>query len=177
MATKTQTTSQTDLDSKLREFFFDQLEDIYWAEQKLVKTLPKMEKAAHSNELKKAFRGHLEETKNHVTRIESVFSMMDEEAIDKECPALKGIVEEGEEIIDETEDNTAQRDVGLIFAGQKAEHYEIATYGGLIQLARDMNRNDVADLLTETLQEEKKADELLTQIAKKGINRQAGMEK
>jgi ferritin-like metal-binding protein YciE len=172
----TQTASQTEQHSKLRDFFIDQLEDIYWAEKKLVKTLPKMAEAAHSQELRDAFNEHLMETKNHVSRIEKAFEMMDQEANAKECPALKGIAEEGEDIIDETDENTAQRDVGLIFAGQKAEHYEIATYGGLIQLARTLRKDDVAALLGETLEEEKKADQLLTEIAEKGVNEQAGME-
>jgi ferritin-like metal-binding protein YciE len=118
----------------------------------------------------------LTETKNHVTRIEQAFSLLRKKAEAKECPALNGIVEEGEEIIDETEDNTAQRDVGLIFAGQKAEHYEIATYGALIQLAKDMGESEVAQLLGQTLAEEKKADEKLTQLATNGINREAALE-
>lgn len=169
-------TVQTAQNSKLREFFIDQLQDIYWAEQKLVKTLPKMAEAATSEELRHAFNSHLEETKNHVSRIERAFSLIDQEAMAKECPALKGIAEEGEDIIDETDDHSAQRDVGLIFAGQKAEHYEIATYGGLIQLARTMHLDEVAQLLSETLQEEKAADETLTQIAEQGINEQAEQE-
>jgi len=117
------------VNSKLREFFVEQLQDIYWAEQKLVKTLPKMEEAASSGGLKQAFNSHLQETKNHVSRLEKVFDLIGEPADAKKCHAMAGIVDEGEEIIDETEENTAQRDVGLIFAGQKAEHYEIATYG------------------------------------------------
>ncbi len=116
--------------SKLQEFFVDQLQDIYWAEQKLVATLPKMEEAATSNELKHAFNSHLQETKNHVSRLEKVFDLIGEPADAKKCHAIAGIVEEGEDIIDETEVNTAQRDVGLIFAGQKVEHYEIATLIG-----------------------------------------------
>ena len=176
MATVTQKDTQTAQNSKLREFFIDQLQDIYWAEQKLVKTLPKMADAATSEDLKHAFNSHLEETKNHVSRIERAFSLIDQEAKAKECPALKGIAEEGEEIIDETDDNSAQRDVGLIFAGQKAEHYEIATYGGLVQLAKTMHLDEVAELLGETLKEEKAADATLTQIAEQGINEQAGQE-
>jgi len=176
MPTINQTTTATSQNTKLREFFIDQLKDILWAEKKLVKTLPKLAGAAHSNELREAFYSHLEETKNHVTRIEKVFLMMNEEEDAVECPALKGIAEEGEDIIDETENNTAQRDVGLIFAGQKAEHYEIATYGGLVQLARTMHLDEVAQLLGETLAEEKKADELLTQIAEKGVNEEAAAE-
>src|ERR1700749_942605 len=116
MASTTQSMSGVQ-NSKLREFFIDQLEDIYWAEKKLVKTLPKLAEAAHSDELKQAFSSHLEETKNHVTRIQRAFSLMNQKANEKVCPALKGIAEEGEDIIDETEADTAQRDVGLIFAG------------------------------------------------------------
>jgi ferritin-like metal-binding protein YciE len=159
--------------SKLQEFFVDQLQDIYWAEQKLVKTLPKLEEAASSSELKQAFNSHLQETKNHVSRLEKVFEIIGEPADAKKCHAIAGIVDEGEEIIDETEDNTAQRDVGLIFAGQKAEHYEIATYGGLIQLARTLGYGEAAEVLAVTLAEEKKADNKLTEIAENGINVQA----
>ena len=159
--------------SKLQEFFAAQLQDIYWAEQKLVKTLPKMEEAAFSNELKQAFNSHLEETKNHVSRLEKVFEIIGEPAEAKKCHAMAGITEEGEELIDETEENTAQRDVGLIFAGQKAEHYEIATYGGLVQLARTLGYNDAAEVLAVTLAEEKKADSKLTEIAENSANPRA----
>jgi len=176
MSTQSTSSSKTAQHSKLREFFMEQLQDIYWAEQKLVKTLPKLSEASHSPELRKAFDMHLNETKNHVTRIEKAFSLMKEKAESKECPAIKGIAEEGEEIIDETEDNTAQRDVGLIFAGQKAEHYEIATYGALIQLAKDMGENEVAGVLQETLKEEKAADQKLTELAQSGINKEAAQE-
>ena len=161
------------VNSKLREFFVEQLQDIYWAEQKLVKTLPKMEEAASSGGLKQAFNGHLQETKNHVSRLEKVFDLIGEPADAKKCHAMAGIVDEGEEIIDETEENTAQRDVGLIFAGQKAEHYEIATYGGLIQLARTLGYDEAAEVMGVTLAEEKKADSKLTQIAESGVNMQA----
>ncbi len=161
------------LNSKLKEFFVEQLQDIYWAEQKLVKTLPKLAEAAHSDELRAAFESHLTETEGHVSRVEQVFELLGEKAEAKECPALKGIAEEGEDIIDETDDDSAQRDVGLIFAGQKAEHYEIATYGALVQLAKDMDQEQIADLLSQTLAEEKKADEKLTELATNGINREA----
>jgi len=169
------TTSQTGnaRNSKLQEFFKDQLQDIYWAEQKLVKTLPKLEDAASSSELKQAFNSHLQETKNHVSRLEKVFELIGEQAEAKKCHAIAGIADEGEEIIDETEENTAQRDVGLIFAGQKAEHYEIATYGGLVQLAKTLGYPDAAELLSVTLSEEKNADIKLTQIAEGGVNVQA----
>jgi ferritin-like metal-binding protein YciE len=173
MATQTTSNPKAAQNSKLREFFIDQLQDIYWAEQKLVKTLPKLSEASHSPELRQAFDSHLAETKNHVSRIEQAFKLMKEKAEATECPAIKGIAEEGEEIIDETEDDTAQRDVGLIFAGQKAEHYEIATYGALIQLAKDMGESEDATLLLETLKEEKAADQKLTMLAEGGINKAA----
>jgi len=157
-------------DSRLNEFFIDQLQDIYWAEQKLAKTLPKLEEAAHSNELKQAFNSHLQETRNHATRLERVFDLLGEPVNAKKCHAIAGIADEGEAIIDETEENTAQRDVGLIFAGQKAEHYEIATYGGLVQLAKTLGYTEAAELLAVTLAEEKNADIALTKIAEGGIN-------
>ena len=176
MPTNEQNSPNAALNSKLREFFLDQLRDIYWAEKKLVKTLPKLSEAAHSEDLAAAFDSHLTETEGHVTRLEQVFSLLGEEAKAVECPALKGIAEEGEEIIDETEENTAQRDVGLIFAGQKAEHYEIATYGSLLQLAKDMGQSEIADLLGQTLAEEKAANDKLTELATSGINREAAQE-
>lgn len=163
-------------DSKLREFFVDQLHDIYWAEKKLVKTLPKLEKAATSQELKDAFLNHCEQTKEHVTRLENVFNMIGEEVDSTKCPAMAGIIDEGSDIIDETDDGSAQRDVGLIFAGQKAEHYEIATYGGLCQLAKTLGYHEAANLMGQTLAEEKQADELLTQIAETCANPQASRE-
>jgi ferritin-like metal-binding protein YciE len=172
METKTAGTKN----SKLKEFFVAQLQDIYWAEKKLVKTLPKLEEASQTKELKKAFSDHLEETKEHVTRLENVFSIINEPVDSTKCPAMAGIVDEGSDIIDETEEGTAQRDVGLIFAGQKAEHYEIATYGGLIQLAKTLKYNEAADVLEQTLVEEKKADALLTKIAIKDVNYRASFE-
>jgi ferritin-like metal-binding protein YciE len=107
------TVTESARNSKLQGFFVDQLQDIYWAEQKLVKTLPKLEEAASSNELKQAFNSHLQETRNHVSRLEKVFDIVGAPAEAKKCHAIAGIADEGEEIIDETEDNTAQRDVGL----------------------------------------------------------------
>ncbi|MBN8850370.1 MAG: rubrerythrin family protein [Sphingobacteriales bacterium 50-39] len=169
MATKQPQTGSA-RNSKLQEFFVEQLQDIYWAEQKLVKTLPKLEEAASSGELKQAFNSHLQETKNHVSRLEKIFEMVGEPAEAKKCHAIAGIADEGEEIIDQTEENTAQRDVGLIFAGQKAEHYEIATYGGLVTLARTLGYGDAAEILSVTLSEEKNADSKLTSIAEGGIN-------
>jgi ferritin-like metal-binding protein YciE len=163
--------------SKLNQFFLAQLQDLYWAEKKLVKTLPKLADAATSFKLKQAFNDHLEQTKNHVTRLENVFQMMGEEPKALKCPAMSGIVDEGEDIIDETDKGSAQRDVGLIFAAQKAEHYEIATYGGLVTLARTMGLNEGADLLEQTLSEEKVTDTLLTKIAEEDANVRASTER
>jgi ferritin-like metal-binding protein YciE len=173
---KTQKMGATVVNSNLKEFFTEQLQDIYRAEKKLVKTLPKLEDAATSRELKNAFSGHLQETKQHVTRLEKVFNMIGEEVNATKCPAMAGIVDEGSDIIDETEEGSAQRDVGLIFAGQKAEHYEIATYGGLIELAKTLGYNEAADLMYQTLTEEKNADTLLTRIAEKSVNYKASLE-
>lgn len=163
-------------DSKLKAFFVDQLQDIYWAEKKLVKTLPKLREAATMQQLRDAFGAHYIETEKHIARIERVFQMVGEQRKAAKCAAMAGIVDESEDMIDETEEGTAQRDVGLIFAGQKAEHYEIATYGGLRSLAVTLGYNDAAELLRQTLEEEKAADTKLTSIAKNYVNYQAARE-
>jgi ferritin-like metal-binding protein YciE len=163
-------------DSRLQAFFTDELKDIYWAEKHLVKTLPKMQKAATTDELKNAFGDHLETTKTHVTRLEQVFELLGQKAQAKKCEAMDGITKEGESIIEDTEEGTATRDVGLVLAGQKVEHYEISTYGGLAQLAKILGYNEVAEILATTLNEEKEADELLTLIAEDNINYQASEE-
>lgn len=168
--------SMNENDSKLKSFFTEQLQDIYWAEKTLVKTLPKMMDAATAKELKNAFSSHLDETKQQVDRLEKVFDMIGEKVQTTKCAAMAGIVEEGEEIINKTENNSAQRDVGLIFAGQKAEHYEIATYGGLVTLAKTLGYDEVAKLLHKTLTEEKEADSLLSSIAEWNVNRKAKQE-
>ena len=163
-------------DSRLLDFFVDELKDIYWAEQKLVKTLPKLARAATTVELKDAFTSHLKETEGHVGRLEKAFKLLDKKPVAKKCDAMQGITEEGSSVIEDTKEGTATRDVALVLAGQKAEHYEIATYGGLIQLAHTLGQEDVADLLSETLEEEKAADEKLTGIAENGINYSAATE-
>lgn len=163
-------------DSKLKAFFVHQLQDIYWAEKKLVKTLPKLREAATLQQLRDAFGTHQIETEKHIARIEQVFNMIGEEPRATKCAAITGIVNEGEDIMDETDKGTAQRDVGLIFAGQKAEHYEIATYGGLRSLAVTLGYSDAAELLRQTLEEEKAADTKLTSIAKNHVNYQAARE-
>src|SRR3954470_3894534 len=151
-------------DSMLREFFVDELKDIYYAEKHIAKTLPKMKKAATSEELKQAFESHLTMTQEQVIRLEKVFEILGKKAKGKTCEAIEGIIKEGEGIIAETESKTATRDVGLIFAAQKVEHYEIATYGGLAQLAETLGLSEVQDLLHTTLEEEKQPDGLLTGI-------------
>src|SRR5882672_2065350 len=160
-------------DSMLKEFFVDELKDIYWAEKHIVSTLPKMQKAATSEELKNAFETHAEQSATHVARLEQAFELLGEKAQAKKCDAMAGIIEEGKGIIEETEKGTATRDVGLILAAQKVEHYEISTYGGLAQLATTLGLTDVADLLRQTLQQEKETDQLLTQIAESNVNYEA----
>ncbi len=163
-------------DSRLADFFKDELKDIYWAEKHLVKTLPKMARAASSTQLKAAFTAHLELTKTHVTRLDEVFALLNTKPQAKKCEAMMGITKEGEGIIEETEKNTATRDVGLILAAQKVEHYEIATYGGLAQLASTLGHQEASDILQSILFEEKEADMQLTGIAVKDINYEATTE-
>ena len=163
-------------DSMLTAFFHGELKDIYWAEKHLVKALPKMIKAATSAQLKSAFTNHLAETKVHCERLEQVFGLLGKKPQAKKCEAMEGILKEGEGIIEETEAGTATRDVGLIFAGQKVEHYEIATYGGLVQLAKTLGMEDCAEIMQQTLNEEKMADEGLTDIAENNINYQSAEE-
>jgi ferritin-like metal-binding protein YciE len=181
MPSKKSTTSKSEKDKaapdgKLKEFFHDEIKDIYWAEKKLVTTLPKMAKAATAAELRTAFTGHLEETKGHVTRLEKVFSLLGKKAQAKKCDAMAGITEEGASVIEDTDKGTSTRDVALILAGQKAEHYEIATYGGLAQIAKTLGYSEIAALLEKTLSEEKKADEKLTGLAESSVNTQASKE-
>jgi ferritin-like metal-binding protein YciE len=160
----------------LEELFLDELKDIYWAEKHLVKALPKMEKAATSEELKQAFADHLEVTREHVSRLEQAFEMLDKKAQGKKCEAMDGLTKEADGIVEDTEKGTMTRDVGLIMAAQKVEHYEIATYGSLAQLAKTIGNNELADLMGRTLEEEKQADELLTSIAENNINVEATAE-
>ncbi len=163
-------------DSMLKDFFTDELKDIYWAEKHLVKTLPKMAKAATTQELKDAFTDHLAVTKTHVERLEEAFGLLDMKPVAKKCEAMEGITKEGESIIEETEQGTATRDVGLILAAQKVEHYEISTYGGLTQLAQTLGLDQVMELLSKTLDEEKMADSSLTEIAENSVNYEASEE-
>lgn len=163
-------------DSMLREFFIDELKDIYYAEKHIAKTLPKMKKAATSPQLQQAFEEHRVMTLEQVARLEQVFELLGQKAKGKTCEAIIGITKEGEGIIEETEKGTATRDVGLILAAQKVEHYEISTYGGLTQLAHTLGEKEVAALLHQTLEEEKQTDVLLTGIAENSVNYEAAGE-
>ncbi|MEI9917613.1 MAG: ferritin-like domain-containing protein [Bacteroidota bacterium] len=174
---KVNTQTKEESDSMLLEFFLDELKDIYWAEKHLTKALPKMQKAATAEELSKAFQDHLKQTETHIGRLEQVFELLEEKAVAKKCEAMDGLVKEAQSIIEDTEEDTATRDVGLIMAAQKVEHYEIATYGGLVTLAKTLGHDDIADLLLDTLEEEKEADELLTEIAENDVNYEASAEK
>ncbi|NTE05620.1 ferritin-like domain-containing protein [Agrobacterium tumefaciens] len=163
-------------DSEFHEFFVDELKDIYWAEKHLVKALPKMKKAATSEELIAAFEKHTEETQQHIQTLEQVFELLGEKAAAKKCDAMAGLLEEAEGIISETDQGTMVRDAGLILAAQKVEHYEIATYGTLKVFAENMGHQDVADLLGQTLENEKATDVALTEIAVSSINAEAAAE-
>lgn len=157
----------------LEKFMYESLKDMYWAEKHLLKALPKLSKAATSEELKAALDEHVEVTQEHVSRLEEVFELMGKKAQGKKCEAMEGLTKEAESIVEETEAGTSTRDVGIILAAQKVEHYEIASYGGLAQLAKTMGLSEVHDLLGQTLQEEKETDENLTAIAENDINLQA----
>lgn len=156
----------------LRDLFIDELKDIYWAENALVKALPKMIKNATTPNLVSALTNHLEETKNHVTRLEKVFSIMGEKPVAKKCDAMAGLLEEGNGILEDTELGVV-RDAGIIAAAQKVEHYEIATYGTLAAWAGTLGEIEAAELLKETLGEEKLADSGLTDAAYHNINFEA----
>jgi ferritin-like metal-binding protein YciE len=158
--------------ANLEDLFVHTLEDVYYAENKLVKTLPKMAKNSDSPALAKAFMGHLEETKEHVARLDQVFKTLGRKSKAVECPAIKGILEEGEELMSEVKDADT-RDAAMIAAGQAAEHYEITRYGTLISWAKLLGHKDVADILDKTLKEEYAADGKLTKLAESRLNKEA----
>ena len=155
----------------LKELYIDELKDLYNAENQLVKALPKMAKAASSEELRARFEEHLEQTKGHVQRLEQIFEMLDENPKGKKCRGMEGLVEEGSELMEEELDD-ALLDAALIGAAQRVEHYEIAAYGTVRAFAEQLGESEHTSLLEETLQEEKETDEKLTELAKQ-INAQA----
>ena len=157
-------------ETMLKDLFIEELKDIYWAEKHLTKALPKMRKAATSEELASAFEDHLAVTEKHIERAEQVFEILEMTPRAKKCEAMDGLVKEAQNAIEELPKGSAVIDAGLIIAGQKVEHYEIAAYGSLVQLAKTMGENRIADLLQQTLDEEKQADQLLTELAVSGIN-------
>jgi ferritin-like metal-binding protein YciE len=175
-AGKTKRSLSSQETGSLEKFFVDGLKDIYWAEKALTKALPKMQKATTTRELKTAFVNHLAQTKEQIVRLEKVFELVGKKAQAKKCEAMEGLIKESEGLIAETEAGSLTRDVALIMAAQKVEHYEIATYGGLAQLAKTLGRDNAKELLGQTLQEEKDTDMLLTQIAENHINEDAEAE-
>jgi ferritin-like metal-binding protein YciE len=168
--------SSSNQSSLMEKFLVDELKDIYWAEKHLLKALPKLEKAATAEELKESFTDHLEVTREHVTRLEEAFEILGKKAQAKKCEAMEGLTKEAEGVIEDTEEGSMTRDAALIMAAQKVEHYEIATYGGLKQLAKTLGKNDLGNLFDQTLAEEKEADQLLTNIAEAHINIEATQE-
>ena len=160
----------------LNELFVDELKDIYWAEKHLASALPKMIKGATSEDLKNTISTHLEETKNQITRLETVFESVGEKAVAKKCLAMEGLLKEATELLEDTEKGTEVRDVAIISAAQKVEHYEIASYGTLRTLAGTLGYSEAQGLLDETLAEEKNADSLLTQVAENYVNEAAAAE-
>ena|ERR1043165_6856924 len=165
--------SSTTLDS-FETLFLDQLQDLYDAEQRLTKALPKMAAAAHSTGLRSAFEQHLRETQNQVTRLERVFKIMGKSAQSKTCAAMKGLIKEGDEAISAKGDPNV-KDAALIAAAQRVEHYEIAGYGTAKAFAKRLGRQDAAQILQESLSEEQAADSKLNQLAEQSVNPQAAM--
>jgi ferritin-like metal-binding protein YciE len=176
-AKKAQSTETVEVqESALNELFLDELKDIYWAEKHLTKALPKMAKAATSDELRAAIEKHIGETENQISRLEQVFQSIGEKAVAVKCEAMAGLIKESEEIVEETEKGSYTRDAGIISAAQKAEHYEIASYGTLRTLAGVLGYDEAVELLEATLAEEKQCDEDLTILAVNGINKGASTE-
>ncbi len=165
MPIKAEIPSETN--SSMEELFLSGLKDTYWAEKHLVKAIPKMANAASSAELKKALTDHLEQTKGHVARLESIFQQVGKEPMAKKCDAMEGLVMSGEHVIENTAVNTPTRDTGIIMAGLKVENFEITDYKGLIQLANSLGKKEAAGLLQKNLNEEQQASDLLQSLSQK----------
>ena len=159
-------------DKNLNDLFLDTLKDIYYAEKQILKALPKMAKAAHSDQLRAAFEKHRRETEGQVERLERVFELIDKPARGKTCEAIQGLLDEGKEIMEEYK-GTEALDAGMVAAAQAVEHYEIARYGTLKQWAQQLGIKDAVRLLDQTLQEERKTDEALTSLAEASVNLEA----
>ena len=160
----------------LTEFFIDELRDIYGAEKQLAQVLPKLRAAATSPDLAMAFEDHLKVTQNHISRLEQIFQILERKVEAKKCEGMDGLIKEGETVIHDTERGSATRDVGLIMSAQKVEHYEIAAYGTLSQVAKTIDKGEISRLLEQTLQEEKETDMLLSNLAETLINQEASTE-
>ncbi len=158
--------------STLHDLFVHTLGDIYYAENQILKALPKMAQQANSSELKEAFQNHLEETRGQVQRLEQVFQMLKQPAKGEKCDAIEGIIKEAEGLMSEIDDESV-RDAGMLAAAQAVEHYEISRYGTLIAWADQLELDDAIDLLEQNLEEEKNADQLLTEIAEGDVNEEA----
>jgi len=169
MATKEKTATK---EKDLNELFLDTLKDIYYAEKQILKALPKMAKAATSQDLQSAFEKHHDETEGHVERLEQVFELIGKPARGKKCDAIEGIIDEGQEVMEEYA-GTPALDAGLLAAAQAVEHYEISRYGTLKAWAAKLDLKDAVKLLDQTLSEEKKTDDTLTKIAETAVNHQA----
>lgn len=166
----------TEEKTPFEKLFEDMLKDIYWAEQHLVDALQQMHEAATTEDLKSAFEDHLYVTQKHVSRVERVFSLIGVEAEAKKCDAMAGLIKEAQRVIEETEEGSMTRDAGLIIAAQKVEHYEIASYGSLVQVALTLGHDQAATILEKTLSEEEDTDLLLTEIAETEVNPMADHE-
>jgi ferritin-like metal-binding protein YciE len=156
----------------LDDLFFHTLKDIYYAERKILKNLPRMAKAVDSDELRQAFETHRDETQGHVERLEQIFEMLGKRASGKTCEAINGILEEGESVMEEFDESEAL-DPAVLAAAQAVEHYEIVRYGTLKTWAQELGLNDAVKLIDQTLQEEKKTDQLLTKLAESRVNQKA----
>lgn len=172
---QSQSTQQMD-NGEFREFFIEQLKDIYWAEKALHEALPKLAEASTSKKLANAFEKHTQDTAKQIDIVEQVFELLGEKAEAKKCEAMEGLIKEANSVIKDTEKDSYTRDAGLILAGQKVEHYEIATYGTLVIFAKDMNEPKVAELLKKILDNEKETDVTLTKVAEEYVNERAAME-
>lgn len=164
-------------DSMLLSFFKDELKDIYWAENHLLKEIPKMAAAATSKDLKRSFQEHLRQTRTQIKRLDSIFKLLGQKPQGKKCEAMDGITKECQGMIEDTQAGSFTRDVALILGSQKVEHYEISTYGGLSYVALAMGREDIRAILEESLVEERNTDNLLSRIAVFQVNDSAAKEK
>lgn len=156
----------------LNDLFHETLKDVYYAEKQILKALPKMAKAANSDELREAFTTHRDQTQTQIERLEQIFEMLEKPARGKTCPGINGIIEEGQEVMEELAESPAL-DAGILAGAQAVEHYEISRYGTLKAWAMKLDMEDAAELLDETLQEEIETDKLLTDLAERTVNAEA----